>query len=107
MFSVFPINENPYDTRSWPFMFDMLHKKSTQKILMSLTELHHLAESMEPELPVPVAAMATTGRSGSTLMSQMLNAIKGTRVLAENPSLNQVSINLNPLNFSNTKIPKN
>jgi hypothetical protein len=95
MFSVFPNSINPYDTRSWPFMFDVLHTKATYKVLMDAREFNALAESMtDLKMTVPVAAVSTTGRSGSTLLSQMMNAVKGTRVLAENPALNQVKMPL-------------
>jgi len=44
---------------------------------------------MTVELPVPTAVMGTTGRSGSTLLSQILNAVPETRVFAENQATNQ------------------
>eukprot|EP00092_Neocalanus_flemingeri_P076854 GFUD01095362.1.p1 GENE.GFUD01095362.1~~GFUD01095362.1.p1 ORF type:complete len:258 (+),score=64.35 GFUD01095362.1:169-942(+) len=75
-----------YSSDQGPFMYITQFKLATHLITMDINTFKGLADSL-PKKNVKIIIVANTGRCGSTLLAQMFEAVKGTRVLSEPHSL--------------------
>ncbi len=83
LFSVTDVDVNINNTEQFPFVFVAQFQEANNLIILPIKSFHRLADELgDPKVPVAVAQM--TARSGSTLITQMLNKVPGTRALAEN-----------------------
>ncbi len=61
-----------------------LYNSAEKLLVLPLPEFHRLADQLgDPDGRVPVSALGMTARCGSTLLSQMLNRVPGTRSISE------------------------
>ncbi len=83
LFSVTDVDVNINNTEQFPFVFVSQYLEARHLIILPIKSFHRLADELgDPKVPVAVAYM--TARCGSTLVTQMLNKVPGTRALAEN-----------------------
>ena len=70
------------DTEAFPFQCRAIFYSCRQHIRMPISVFHKLSDEMgDPKVKVGIAVM--TARSGSTLLSQIMNRVPGTRSLSE------------------------
>ena len=80
---LFTYNETDLlDVNTYPFLFVFQVLKAKRLIVVQTNEAMRLAHQVgKPKVPVSIILMP--GRSGSTLLCQMLQKVPGTRVIAE------------------------
>ncbi len=70
-------------TEKFPFLFLSQYLEAKYLIILPIKSFHRLADEVgDPQVPVGLVHM--TARSGSTLTTQMLSRVPGTRALGEN-----------------------
>jgi len=71
-----------YSSDEGPFLYITQFRLATHLVIMSMDTFNILAQSL-PQSEAKLIIVANTGRSGSTLLAQMFESIKGTKVLSE------------------------
>jgi len=82
LFCVSEPQEDLYETKKHPFLHIAFFNHAKKLLILPTNSLHRLAEELgDPKVPVMVNF--STGRCGSTLLTQMFHRIPGVRALSE------------------------
>ena len=71
-----------FDSKHGPFFYNVQYKKCTELIIVPIHFFVRLADSGKPLGP-KIVLLSSTGRCGSTLLTQMFEAIPGTITISE------------------------